>query len=264
VVVKGARMTVQSSGNALHRVYPEVGAGGFSHVDGTVDFYIRIAALLDPAMTVLDFGAGRGSINEDTVQFRASLTNLKGRVAKLVGVDIDSAVLENPLLDEAHVISPDKPLPFADGTFDLIFSDWVLEHVATPEQFEAEAWRVLKPGGWFCARTPNRWGLTGIGANIVPNSQHVKMLSVLQPERRDIDVFPTTYKLNTRGRLRRYFTAARWDDFSYIQSPEPAYFLESGLLTRIVRGVLKLAPEPFGLNLHVFLRKKTDADEALT
>ena len=41
--------------------FPEVGAGGFTSLDGTIEFYTRINALLDPAMTVLDFGAGRGA-----------------------------------------------------------------------------------------------------------------------------------------------------------------------------------------------------------
>lgn len=190
----------------LRAVYPEIGAGGYSRCDGSVDFYSRVSALVEPDMTVLDFGAGRGGPFADTrSKFRSQIGILKGRVKRIVGVDIDDAVLENPFMDETHVIDPAAPLPFADNTFDLIYSDWVLEHVATPEQFEREAHRVLKPGGWFCARTPNRWGLTGLATNLVPNSLHVRVLAHLQPGREARDVFPTTYRLNSRSRLRRYF-----------------------------------------------------------
>lgn len=48
-------------------------------------------------------------------------------------------------------------MPFEDNTFDLLFSGDVFEHI-TPEQKDkciAEAFRVLKPGGYFVIKTPN-------------------------------------------------------------------------------------------------------------
>lgn len=45
----------------VERLFPEVSAGGFTRMDGTVEFYTRVNALLRPDMTVLDFGAGRGA-----------------------------------------------------------------------------------------------------------------------------------------------------------------------------------------------------------
>lgn len=38
--------------------FQEVGAGGFTSLDGTIEFYTRINALLTPDMTILDFGGG--------------------------------------------------------------------------------------------------------------------------------------------------------------------------------------------------------------
>lgn len=38
--------------------FPEVGAGGFTSLDGTIEFYTRINALLAPHMTLLNFGGG--------------------------------------------------------------------------------------------------------------------------------------------------------------------------------------------------------------
>ncbi|HEX8258271.1 MAG TPA: class I SAM-dependent methyltransferase [Allosphingosinicella sp.] len=239
------------------RIYPEIAAGGFSHVDGTIGFYQRINALIGPDMEVLDFGAGRGEqLVEDPVPYRAALCRLQGKVRRLVGVDIDPAVLRNPFLDEAHVIDPSRPLPFADGQFDLIYADWVLEHVATPDGFAAEVRRLLKPGGWFCARTPNRWGVTGLGANLIPNRLHTKLLKTLQPGRQEQDVFPTTYKMNTRSAVRRYFPEREWEHSTYISNSEPPYVQRSLLLMRLVQLFWRASPPGFHTTLNVFLRKR--------
>lgn len=47
--------------------------------------------------------------------------------------------------------------PYADESFDLVYSGQTIEHV-TPEECDvvlAEVRRVLRPGGWFCLDTPN-------------------------------------------------------------------------------------------------------------
>lgn len=104
----------QTSKSALRRLYPESGAGGYSHVDGTVAFCTRINALLERHMTVLDFGAGRGAQLEETAcPYRRDLAILRGKSAKVIGVDVDPVVMENPFLDQGHVIEPAAPLPLA-------------------------------------------------------------------------------------------------------------------------------------------------------
>ena len=39
---------------------------------------------------------------------------LRGKVKKVIACDVDEVVLSNPGADEAVVIQPDAPLPFAD------------------------------------------------------------------------------------------------------------------------------------------------------
>lgn len=46
-------------------------------------------------------------------------------------------------------------LPFADGTFDLVFCRYVLEHLADPVRALREMHRVLKPAGRCCAQENN-------------------------------------------------------------------------------------------------------------
>ena len=243
----------------LATAYPEIEAGGFTRVDGSVAFYSRIAALCDEKTVALDLGAGRGQQIEDTKSpFLRSLVHVQNRVGHLVGADVDEAVNANPYVDEAHVISPGAALPFEDSTFDLVYADWVLEHVATPETFASEVARIVKPGGWFCARTPNRWGMTGIATNLVPSRYHAGIVSRLQPGRKEIDVFPTVYKLNTRRRLRRHFTDEDWLDRSFFHNSEPPYVQRSRMAIGAVRAYLALTPPTLATVFMVFLQRRQD------
>jgi hypothetical protein len=81
----------------------EVVAGGFDRYDGSIQFYQRINALLRPDFVVMDFGAGRGVNHiEDPVAYRRNLSNFKGKVKEVIGVDVDSAVTTNPATRPRH------------------------------------------------------------------------------------------------------------------------------------------------------------------
>jgi SAM-dependent methyltransferase len=240
-----------------HTLYPETRAGGFAAIDGAVQFYGRIAALTKASDTVLELGAGRGEyFLEDPVPYRRALRDHRGRCGRVIGADIDPVVLENPGLNEAHVIGADGRLPLPDNSVDLITAEAVFEHVESPEVFAREITRVLKPGGWLCARTPNRWGYIALGASLVPNALHVAALRYLQPDRQAQDVFPTHYRLNTRAALRRHFPPEAWEDCSYTWTSEPAYFGTSRLGWRVAQGLARVLPPAMGATWMLFLRKR--------
>lgn len=50
-----------------------------------------------------------------------------------------------------------ETLPFADNSFDFVFSNEVIEHVADDAAYMAEMARVVKPGGRILIFCPNRW-----------------------------------------------------------------------------------------------------------
>lgn len=248
---------------AIHRFFPETAAGGFSRVDGTIAFFTRLNALLHPGMMVLEFGAGRGAYSVSAQSpFKTDLRRLKGKVARVIGVDLDPIITSNASLDEAHVLALDDrgfaKLPLADRSVDLIVSDYTFEHIAEPLHVVAEFDRVLRPGGWICARTPNRWGYIGIGANLLSNRLHARLLRLLQPERKEEDVFPTRYRMNTLSTLNKLFPSPRFIHYSYGINPEPVYVAESRAGWRCLLLWSRLAPEALSSVLLVFIRKQNE------
>jgi len=246
-------------GGMLKRLYPEAQAGGYSRHDGWIEFYLRVNSLVDHDSQVLDFGAGRAYwMVEPVPRTHREVRLLKGKVARVVGTDIDPAVLDNPSLDEALVVPQGEKLPFPDASFDVVIADYVFEHVtkADAPAVADEIMRVLRPGGWLAARTPNKWGIIGLGARAVPNSFHTRVLRRLQPGRLAEDVFPTQYAMNTRRALRRLFPASRNNVVVYGHTSEPTYFGNSVTAWRAAATLGHLTPPPLAATLMVFVQKR--------
>lgn len=237
--------------------YPETEVGGFSSVDGTVQFYTRVNAILGKQDIVVDLGAGRGAAADtDSSPYRLALMTLRGKCNTVIGVDVDKAVLTNPMVDEARLIAADGMLPLEDSSVDMIVSDAVFEHISNVEQFSSEIERVLRAGGWLCARTPNRWGYIGLGTNLIPNRWHVALLKYLQPTRKDIDVFPTCYQLNTVKAIKKAFPPTKWALYMYSWNAEPAYFGSSKIAWFAMKIIFRLTPDALGGTWNIFLRKR--------
>jgi SAM-dependent methyltransferase len=62
-----------------------------------------------------------------------------------------TADLESPL---AKVKIDVQAIPFPDRTFDIVFCNHVLEHVADDRRAMSEMYRVMKPGGWGVMLAP--------------------------------------------------------------------------------------------------------------
>lgn len=147
---------------------------------------------------LLDLGAGAGVVAE---------MNFRGIVARVVGVDLDQRVLENPYLDEA-IVGDVGLLPFPNGEFDVVVADNVLEHLCEPDRVFAEVARVLKPGGVFLFKTPNRYHYVAVLASLLPLAFH-RFYNKLRG-RLELDTFPTKYRANSRASIHEL---ARVHDF---------------------------------------------------
>jgi len=240
----------------LISLFPERRVVRFLHRQDRFLFFSMVNELVKPTDVVLDLGAGRNRFPEFGPHLNAIAT-LKGRCNRVIGVDVDEEVLTNDAMDEAHVITVGGGLPLETNSVDLIYSYAVLEHVDNPPTFVSEVERVLKPGGWFCAWTPNKWGYVGMGARLVPNSLHAKVLKRAQPSGRgDKDVFPTVYRMNTLSDIKRCFPESRFENFSFGYNAQPSYNFGSPLVARMWLAYMALTPRWLAQSLFVFLRKR--------
>jgi SAM-dependent methyltransferase len=104
-----------------------------------------------PGRDVLNVGAGPF--------FELSRVDARGR--RLTVCDIDGRAVElakklhGELLAGADTIEPDAPLPYADGSFDLVTAMEVVEHLPEPLPWLKELVRVARPGGEILLTTPN-------------------------------------------------------------------------------------------------------------
>ena len=108
---------------------------------------------------VLEIGVGLGADHEQFARAGATLT----------GVDLTPRAVEHTrrrlqlmgLSSELQVANAEA-LPFANASFDRVYSWGVLHHSPdTPRAF-AEALRVLRPGGQFRFMIYNKWSLIGL------------------------------------------------------------------------------------------------------
>jgi SAM-dependent methyltransferase len=149
-------------------------------------FRLRIASRISAASVVLDLGAGAGIVER---------MNFRGVAAKVCGIDLDCRVLENPYLDDANVAGGES-IPYRDATFDVVFSDNVLEHLDEPGVVFGEISRVLRPGGVFLFKTPNKFHYMPLIARLTPHRFH-GFVNRLRG-RETVDTFPTRYRANSR------------------------------------------------------------------
>jgi ubiquinone/menaquinone biosynthesis C-methylase UbiE len=101
---------------------------------------------LEPARHALDLGCGDGAVSPAVHAERLTLA------------DVSAVALERARarLPEAHAaeLDPDAPLPFGDGSFDLVVCTETLEHVRDVQLLLSEVRRVLEPGGRLAVTTP--------------------------------------------------------------------------------------------------------------
>lgn len=96
----------------------------------------------------LDFGCGLGQY-----------TDRFGRFGGLAfGFDVEEDRLVEAIDRSAGVnLAVGEALPYADNSFDTVFSNEVIEHVADDRHAVAEMVRVTRPGGRVFIFCPNRW-----------------------------------------------------------------------------------------------------------
>jgi SAM-dependent methyltransferase len=100
------------------------------------------AAEVNPDVRLLDVGTGTGTV----------AVAARSRGATVTAVDAEPSMVElarraEPTADIRVAALPE--LPFADGEFDAVVANFVLNHVGRPKKALAELRRVVRPNGWI-------------------------------------------------------------------------------------------------------------------
>lgn len=107
-------------------------------------YRLEISKYAKDDKSILDIGCGTGLL----------LSQVKAR--KRVGVDVSPRLLGQLRNNSLHLIQSDaETLPFKQGSFDLVYSVNLLEHVPHPGTVVNEGVGVLKRGGKLVLITPN-------------------------------------------------------------------------------------------------------------
>lgn len=162
-------------------------------------FRDRILSAIGQNADILDVGAGAGIIE---------MMNFRGVARQVCGIDLDPRVTANPNLDDGRVADA-SAMPFDASRFDLAFSDNVVEHLDDPATVFAEVFRVLKPGGRFLFKTPNRFHYMPLIAQATPHGFHQWINR--KRGRAEADTFPTRYRANSAQKIHMLAASAGFE-----------------------------------------------------
>jgi ubiquinone/menaquinone biosynthesis C-methylase UbiE len=145
----------------------------------------------------LDLGCGHNLLPEWRAEQEQALTR---RPAQLVGLDYDMPSLRNHHSIAQLVRGDILRLPFRDGSFSLVSSSMVFEHLKQPRAQLEEIGRVMNPGGELIFLTPNAMGYTTLLGRIMPEFLKTRAIRFFHG-REEHDVFPTFYRINSRAQI---------------------------------------------------------------
>jgi 2-polyprenyl-3-methyl-5-hydroxy-6-metoxy-1,4-benzoquinol methylase len=170
----------------LKRFPVDLGQSQFRHKTEGKLIALRHVRAASPGMRALDVGCRDG--------YYARLLEQRGYT--VTAIDIN---LEYP---HAELVDANRPLPWGNNTFDLVWCSEVLEHLHDPDAVVRELRRVLRPGGTLILTTPNSgcWvyrvlSLLGIPPSKAQNPDHKHFFTLedmrrLFPSARVLGYFP--------------------------------------------------------------------------
>ena len=130
----------------------EMWGDGFLSPGGPEEVRRLLSGLDVGGATVVDIGSGAGGIP-------ILLADRYG-ASRVIGLDVEATMVAHArakveragLQDriEIRMVEP-GPLPLPNASVDIVFSKDSIVHIPDKETLAADAFRILKPGGWFVA-----------------------------------------------------------------------------------------------------------------
>ncbi len=143
---------IGSESSPVNRVYDSLRRG----LNRDLVEYLTTQGLIGSSNRVLEAGSGTA--------FASSLLASSPAVRHSVAIDHDPAALRTGKTRDPRLsgIAGDLfRLPFADGSFDLVWNSSTLEHLPQREKALAEMARVTRAGGYVFVGVPNASGPLG-------------------------------------------------------------------------------------------------------
>lgn len=142
----------QEYDDAMVSLLEQVWGDGFLSPGGPDEIRMIVDGIELSGKTVLDIGCGTGGIG----QFLAESFNPE----QIVGVDVDPGLIERASNRAKQMDLGERlrfecvvpgPLPFEEGSFDVVFSKDAMIHIGDKEALFEDIFRVLAPGGVLAA-----------------------------------------------------------------------------------------------------------------
>lgn len=173
------------------------------------DYYeTLVAKLVREGQAWLDVGGGRDLFPNNRPLARL----LSERSGCVVAVDPDDTLDENPYVHQKYKMPIEQ---FRDARkFRLVTLRMVAEHVSQPERMVETLAQLTATGGRVVVYTINRWSPLSWTSLLIPFRFHHPLKRFFWGTE-EKDTFPVVYKMNTRRRLARIFTAAGFQERSF-------------------------------------------------
>jgi SAM-dependent methyltransferase len=218
----------------IDREYPEE-KDKYAIVSDLVEISLRDGSV------VLDAGCGHRSSIPD---------HFSERVQK-IGIDRVLKDIRNNKTIDWGICSNIDNIPLKDESVDLIICNMVFEHLEEPQIAFSELSRILKKGGYLIFMTPCIYNVVTLINKIIPNRFH-KTLGNLLTGAEESDIFPTYYKANSRGKLKKILAGYNLTEADLIMYQPPPYaFVFSKIICRLVISYYHLINKYYSLS---FLR----------
>ncbi len=195
-------------------------AGGFAELDqnrhGFAEYFATILEK-EPRLEGVVLDVGCGSEGPTTLNHRREnlFRPLLARSQQLDGLDPGPDVNSHPgLTNRWHSTLEDAPIP--PGSYDLIISFNVFEHVGEPARFLNAVARALKPDGVVWAMTPHgnhpfAWCVKVLEA--------LRLKTLIGGDYEGLNRIPTPYRLNTVRGIANAAAKAGFTDATFYLYP---------------------------------------------
>ncbi len=210
--------------NLIEDEKPDFPEGSYFHsARTTLDVYDEIlGALCTPDVILLDAGCGKKSL----------VQRYGNRCRYSVGMDLSPEAIRLNKGFRAFVSGDAVRLPFRDETFDVVISQWMVEHIDRIDDVVKEFHRVLKKGGNLVVVTNSRYHPMMFLSSILPTRLRDWLKARIFPSYIEEDTFPTYYRFNTLGAIERLLSKYGFEKIfdSYTGAP---FFLFNRFLFRL-------------------------------